>query len=353
MAKKLLLNNEVESGVELDPTYNYYVFDTSKASGKTITLQDYRAGDTTEYNGLTDWGDGSINSLLTHKYTDNGVYTVKTKYMINKGDEKTEITGDTKTRLMLIACNNVNKNITVIAGLFMGCSNLVTVNLSLIDTSKSTSMYKAFYECEKLTSLDLSHFDTSNMTTMKYAFYKCLWLRTLKTKGWNTSKVTDMSYMFYMCPCGDAASGFDVSSVTDMSYMFYDSFVHSNVSREFINWDVSNVKNMSYMFYSAYLGGDIDFSRWNVSNVTNMRYMFYSFGYYIYVNGWNVSSVTDMSYMFANCSWELMQIYINNWDINDTVNTDYMFTGLYNDPDYHVRHEGVSDEDWSRMTEKY
>ena len=85
MAKKLLLNNELNIGdEELDPTYNYYVFNTSLASGTRITLQNYRAGDTTDWNGLTDWGDGCIDSLLTHKYAENGVYTVKTKYMINK-----------------------------------------------------------------------------------------------------------------------------------------------------------------------------------------------------------------------------------------------------------------------------
>lgn len=349
MAKKLLLNNELNIGdEELDPTYNYYVFDTSLVSGTNINLQNYRAGDTIDWDGLTDWGDGCIDSLLTHTYTDNGIYTVKTKYMINKGDEKTGVRGDTNTRSMLIACNNINKNITVIAGLFMNCSNLVTVNLSLIDTSKSTSMYQTFSGCENLEYLDLSHFDTSNITTMSYAFYNCRRLYTLITTDWNTSKVNDMSYMFFECPSADDAADFDVSSVTNMRNMFWSSTI-KNINK-FKNWNTSSVTNMNSMFRNAYIAGNIDLSDWDVSNVTNMKYMFYSASNWIIVNDWNVSNVTDMSYMFADCSWEAMQIFINNWDINDTVNTDDMFTGLYGDPEEHVYHSGVSDEDWARMT---
>lgn len=351
MAKKLLLNNELNIGdEELDPTYNYYVFNTSLASGTRITLQNYRAGDTTDWNGLTDWGDGCIDSLLTHKYAENGVYIVKTKYMINKGDEKTGDSGDANTRSMLIACNNVNKNITIISCLFANCGNLVTVNLSLIDTSKSTSMYKTFYGCYYLKSLDLSHFNTSNMTTMKYAFYDCISLHTLITKGWNTSKVIDMSNMFYNCPSGDAAADFDVSNVIDMSGMFWHSFIRR--IDKFGKWNTSSAINMKNMFREVN-SPDIDFSDWDVSNVTNMSYMFASIDYRITVNGWNVSNVVDMSYMFADNSWESMQIFINNWDINDTVKTDYMFTGLYDDPDYHVYYSGVSAEDWARMTALY
>ena len=121
---------------------------------------------------------------------------------------------------------------------------------------------------------------------------------------------------------------------------------------KFKKWNTSSAINMKNMFREVN-SPDIDFSDWDVSNVTNMSYMFASIDNWITLNGWNVSNVVDMSYMFADNPWESMQIFINNWDINETVKTDYMFTGLYDDPDSHVHHYGVSAEDWARMTALY
>lgn len=377
MSKKLLLNCEVEMGSELDTSYNYFVFQTSQTLGNTITLQEYRAGDETEWDGLTDWGDGTIDSLLTHTYDNYSVYTVKTKYMINKGDEKTGVTGNSKARNMLIACKNINKNITIVSGLFMNCANLKTVDLSLIDTSKSTSMYQMFNGCSSLTSLDLSHFDTSNVTNMYGVFNGCTRLSSLNISSFDTSKVTDMNSMFSSCSyLIPDVSGFDVSNVTSMRNMFsscrvsssdlksWDTSKVTNMSGMFKgtrgsyfypdhikNWDVSSVTNMSYMFQNASISNyDIDFTSWDVSSVTNMSYMFdCGLSAQANLSGWDVSSVTNMSYMFYDNSYENLRIDISNWDISETVKTDYMFSGFYYDPDHHVNHTGVSAEDWTRM----
>ena len=78
-----ITNVPSEPSTEIDPTYNYYVFDTSlDKDGTTVTLQNYRAEDETTWDGLTDWGDGTIDRSTSHTYANNGIYVVKTKCMI-------------------------------------------------------------------------------------------------------------------------------------------------------------------------------------------------------------------------------------------------------------------------------
>ena len=82
MSKRLLFNNVTESSgdIEIDRDYNYYVFDTSKASGTTVSLLSRIDG--SSWDGLTDWGDGTIDSSQKHTYASDGIYTVKTNIQL-------------------------------------------------------------------------------------------------------------------------------------------------------------------------------------------------------------------------------------------------------------------------------
>ena len=42
-----------------------------------------RHGDSTVYDGITDWGDGTIDYKLSHTYAQRGTYVIQTKYWFN------------------------------------------------------------------------------------------------------------------------------------------------------------------------------------------------------------------------------------------------------------------------------
>ena len=217
-----------QSGIEIDPLYNYFVFDTSKVSNSTtVTLQNYRAGDSTTWDGLTDWGDGTIDSNRSHTYASNGVYTVKTKYMINKGS-----TGDSSTRLMLINCTGINSNITTASHMFADCTSLTSLDLSNFDTSNVTDMTYMFSECTSLTSLNLSGWNTSKVIIMNHMFDNCASLTRLDLSSFNTSSVEDMRYMFYNC--------------SKLAYLDL-----SNFNTKSIGTSSSGYQKMTYMFHNC------------------------------------------------------------------------------------------------------
>lgn len=204
--------------IEIDDSYNTFIFDTSKVSGSTtVTLQNNRAGDTTEWDGITDWGDGTADTKLTHKYKTDGVYTVNTKYTVNKSD----MLGDVDTRNMFIKCININRNITNCSYLFSSCNNLIYINTIDFDTSNVTNMNSMFHGSNSLTSLDLSGWNTSKVTSMNYTFCACNALSTLNLSGLDVSNVTNMAYMFYNCTSLALLniSGWNMDNVTSYRYM--------------------------------------------------------------------------------------------------------------------------------------
>ena len=191
-----ITNVPSEPSTEIDPTYNYYVFDTSlDKNGTKVILKKYRAGDTTEWDGLTDWGDGTIDSNISHTYVSDGIYTVKTKHMINND----RYYDDNNTRKMLIECICVNNNITNMDGMFYGCTSLTLLDLSNFDNGNVTTMREMLYNCTKLISLNLSNFNTSKVTTMYGMFSYCRSLTSLNVSNFDTSNVNNMAWMFYSC----------------------------------------------------------------------------------------------------------------------------------------------------------
>lgn len=216
MAKKLLLNNELNIGdEELDPTYNYYVFDTSLVSGTNIYLQSYgdiNVGDFTYDYGVTYWGDGTFGSY-NHTYANDGFYTVKTRYRLtNCGTEGNNM----NTRKMLISCFCLNNDMDEYAEHFAYCTNLKEIDLTKCDMSKVMTLWGMFFECTSLVSADLSGWNinklgyapTTSWTPYWYEyelkgtekmFYGCSSLISVNLSGWNIRVKFDASYMFYGC----------------------------------------------------------------------------------------------------------------------------------------------------------
>lgn len=83
--------------------------------------------------------------------------------------------------------------------IFFGLSEVLSINLSNLDTSNVTTMESMFYSCKRLTTIDLTPLNTSNVTSMSDMFYGCRGLTSLDLTPLDTSNVTDMSSMFDGC----------------------------------------------------------------------------------------------------------------------------------------------------------
>ena len=157
-----------------EDTYNQFVFDTSKMSIASVILSPQRGGDTTQWNGYTDWGDGTINKELSHQYADIGIYTVKTKYVLNEVYDNNNGAFGWGSKNALIKCLGVNKNITDASYLFWACENLESVDLSnIINYGYLTNMRYMFNKCPSLTRLDISNFNMDNVTDYIDMFLGC------------------------------------------------------------------------------------------------------------------------------------------------------------------------------------
>lgn len=90
-------------------------------------------------------------------------------------------------------------NVTTMNGMFINCSQLADIDVSNFNTSKVTDMAQLFFQCSKLTQLDLSRLDTSKVTKTFAMFYGCSSLTSLDLSKWDMSNVTSASNMFYGC----------------------------------------------------------------------------------------------------------------------------------------------------------
>ena len=78
-------------------------------------------------------------------------------------------------------------------------SNLKELNMTGMNTSRVTSMYRMFAGCSSLTTLNLSGFNTSKVTDTSYMFEYCSSLANLDLSSFDLSKVEEYEDMFYGC----------------------------------------------------------------------------------------------------------------------------------------------------------
>lgn len=106
--------------------------------------------------------------------------------------------------------------------MFYECSNLTTIDIQNLGTSKTTNMNSMFAMCTNITTLELQNLDTSNVEDMENMFFGCENLETLDIINFITAKVTTMSNMFQNCKKLTELNleSFDTSKVIDMNSMF-------------------------------------------------------------------------------------------------------------------------------------
>jgi surface protein len=185
--------------------------------------------------------------------------------------------------------------------MFIGCRNLISVDVSKWNSSNVTSCYRMFRGCSSLVNLDLSAMNTSKVTEMHEMFANCTSLTNLnivpnETNGtWNTSKVGGTSSMFSGCS--------SLEYMLPENYSITSGFVTLDRTNAEIVFDSSAVTNMQSMFENCSSLKNLYATNWNVSKVSYMSNMFKNCSSMNFLDcgNWNTSTVQSMNAMFSGC----------------------------------------------------
>ncbi len=237
---------------------------------------------------------------------------------------------------------------------FFECNNLLSVNLSRLDTSKTTSLGYAFSRCKSLTELDLSALDTSSVRSFADVFQECSSLRSVNLAGWNTSSGNNFSQMFFQCASlGELdVSSFETGSVTTFKEMFYGC--SSLRSLDLSHLDTSAATTFASMFYNCASLATLDVSMFDTTSATDLSQAFYGckslteldlsrastakvqtfYGMFSGCSGLkridlsllDTPSAVDLSYLFANCS-KLEAVNVAGIKTSSVTDFNHMFSG--------------------------
>lgn len=237
---------------------------------------------------------------------------------------------------------------------FFECNNLLSVNLSRLDTSKTTSLGYTFSRCKSLTEIDLSTLDTSSVGSFADVFQDCSSLRSVNLTGWDTSNGNNFRQMFYRCASLEEIdiSSFKTSASTSFEQMFYGC--SSLRSLDLSHFDTSAATTFASMFYNCASLAILDVSMFDTSAATDLSQAFYGckslteldlsrastakvrtfHGMFSGCSGLkridlsllDTSSARDLSYLFADCS-KLEAVNVVGINTSSVIDFNHMFSG--------------------------
>ena len=116
----------------------------------------------------------------------------------------------------------LKNNIKDCSCLFLGCINIIDIDLSSFDSKEVINMKNMFSHCENLININLSHFNTKNVVNMRGMFSCYKKLMNIDVSYFNTEKVTTMFDMFGSCENLKELnlSNFKTHNLTNMLYIF-------------------------------------------------------------------------------------------------------------------------------------
>lgn len=167
------------------------------SDNQTIVLQNGLRGDVSVGEDgivMTDWGDGTINTELSHTYTNSGIYQISSKYSL----VSTEGVYDASTVASLREILSINPNIRNASYLFYNCEGLLSVTSDLSESSLINTSHM-FEGCINLPILDVSNWNTKDVVDMRYMFNNCAKLTVVNAENWDLSSLVLADYMFLDC----------------------------------------------------------------------------------------------------------------------------------------------------------
>ena len=283
-----------------------------------------------------DASENGDNSVIAGYIDSNGneLYEI---YVASNSDKTTKVYTPEDASYMFYECSNLTtidiqnlgtSKTTNMNSMFAMCTNVTALELQNLDTSNVEDMENMFFGCENLETLDISNFITTKVTTMSNMFQNCKKLTELNLKSFDTSKVIDMNSMFNGCESLTILNlnNFNTTEVTDMSWMFYNC---KNITTlDISNFDTSNVIDMSAMFSTCENLTTLNISNFNTTEVTSMNAMFSDCKklQILNISNFNISKVEDMSFMFSGCS-NLTSLDVSNFETNQVTDITSIFSG--------------------------
>ena len=209
---------------------------------------------------------------------------------------------------------------------FFECNNLLSVNLSRLDTSKTTSLGYAFSRCKSLTEIDLSALDTSSVRSFADVFQDCSSLRSVNLAGWDTTSGKDFRQMFYRCASLEEIdiSSFKTSASTSFEQMFYGC--SSLRSLDLSHFDTGSATTFASMFYNCASLATLDVSMFDTASATDLSQAFYGCKSLTELDLSRASTAKVQTFhgMFSGCSG-LKRIDLSLLDTSSAVNLSYLF----------------------------
>lgn len=194
-----------------------YVIDTTLLSN-TMT---FNLVDSDSQVGITNWGDGTVNTEKSHTYREHGMYTIKTKSCPNGAIPHDDVK-NALIEVKQIKLIGHNGNTQSYSNLFDGCKNLRKVTAYNLSPTNCEYM---FVNCSSLTEIvGLNTWNMSNCSKPSCMLDGCTSLSSIEgINTWITSKFEGIFRMFFGCK-----ALIDISFIND--------------------WDLSNVRLASFVF---------------------------------------------------------------------------------------------------------
>ena len=86
-----------------------------------------------------------------------------------------------------------------IGHLFAGCTSLIKLDISILNTENVKNMSYMFSGCSSLEEINLSNFNTANVKDLSYMFSGCSSLKELDISNFDTKNIINMSFMLNGC----------------------------------------------------------------------------------------------------------------------------------------------------------
>ena len=236
-----------------DPNYN--VFAVSVSAGYTMNLLSSRRGDTTDI-GVTDWGDGTIDTAVSHTYTNAGNYIIKSKLGVH---ETSWYNGNHEERMShVIAWHQLNKNMTDYDYMFAYSNAAKYETTRWTKPSNSGTTLSDMFSYQKnssLIELDLTGFVNSNVTNAQYIVSNSEQIQTLICNDWDLASLSYSPILGGPSACTklEVKNWQNVNNIANQSLSQTFAWFESIEEIDMSTWsDVSQITNFNSMLYQCY-----------------------------------------------------------------------------------------------------
>ena len=179
------------------------------------------------------------------------------------------------------------------SALFDSSKGVTKIDMTGLDTSRVTTMYKMFQTCLNLTSLDIRGFNTSGVTDMTSMFAGCRNLESIDVSSFDTHNVLLFNNMFNGCRkiTEMDLNSFDTSAALGFGSMFKECCKLQTIylGRNFVT---TNADNYTGMFSTKYNGE---------TNLTTI-YAYNDFKEVLYMGGIDGGTNASEMYLFDGCT---------------------------------------------------